>query len=68
MILIEMSPPFVWKPRIERAGDYRGILFAWWRIGHVPHDFNEYIEGIAKAGVSLHIEQKVDSAWDRALH
>lgn len=54
MILIEMSPPFVWKPRLETAGEYRGVSWAWWRIGRVPYNFNEYVEGIGQAGVDLY--------------
>lgn len=26
----------------------------WWRVGRVPYDFNEYLEGIANAAINLH--------------
>jgi hypothetical protein len=58
---IEITPPFVWRPKIERAGVFTGVLWGWFRIGHIPCDFNEFVLGIAEAGRALPASQRQES-------
>jgi hypothetical protein len=53
---IEIAPPFMWKPRVERYGPLRGFLWAWFRVAHIRGmDINKFVQGIARAGVEEHL-------------
>lgn len=54
MLLIEFSPPFQWKPSLKKHGPIRRFMWGWLAVAHTPHDFNEFMEGVARAGVVLH--------------
>lgn len=56
MILLECSPPFQWKPSLRTehmAGGWR-VMWGWFAVAWVPYDLNEYIEGLAQAGIELY--------------
>jgi hypothetical protein len=55
MILLELAPPFQWRPSTEEIGAGWRFMWGWLAIAYVPYEFNEYIEEIAQAGVSLYL-------------
>jgi hypothetical protein len=55
MLLIECSPPFQWKPKYHRFGDFRRIMWGWFAVSIFSGGgINELLEGIGKAGASLY--------------
>lgn len=56
MTLIECSPPFQWRPSVVRIGTLTRVMWGWFAIAYFPGDFNDFVEGIARAGVAIHQE------------
>lgn len=53
MVLLECSPPIQWRPSRTKIGAGWRAMWLWFAVAYVPYGFNEYVEGIAKAAVSL---------------
>ena len=60
MLMIEISPPFQWKPTIFRGktGMISRVMWGWFAVAYTPMDFNEFIEQTAQA--ALHREKMAD--------
>lgn len=56
MILIELSPPFQPKPSFWRSfGGWR-FMWGWLAIAYVDYGWNEFINGLARAGANIERE------------
>jgi hypothetical protein len=56
MILLEISPPFQFKPSLRTesmAGGWR-FMWGWLAVAWVPYGFSEYVEGIAQSAIKLY--------------
>jgi hypothetical protein len=49
-VWIEVAKPFVWKPKIERAAGFVGLMWGWVRVAHIAYDFNSFVQGLARVG------------------
>lgn len=54
MVMFECAPPFQWKPTRTAFGDFRRLMWGWFAVTWCPHDINDLIEGVAKAGVAVY--------------
>ncbi len=60
-IWIEAAPPFVWKPKVERAPGFIGLMWGWLRIAHIAYDFNSFVQGLARAGAAEAVDQQTEN-------
>jgi hypothetical protein len=63
MVLLECAPPFQWRPSYVRFGDFRRVMWLWFAVTHYSAGgVNELFEGIARAAVSIHEDDKAAAA------
>ena len=60
MLMIEISPPFQWKPTIFRGktGMISRVMWGWFAVAYTPMDFNEFIEQTAQAALEIADKKK----------
>lgn len=65
MLLIEISPPFQWKPTVFRGktGMFSRFMWGWFAIAYTPMDFNEFIEQTAKAALNIAVCGACGEPW-----
>lgn len=56
--MIEVRPPFQWKPKFHHFGDFRRVMWGWFALTICPYDINELLEGIGKAGAKIYSDQR----------
>ena len=65
MLMIEISPPFQWKPTIFRGktGMISRVMWGWFAVAYTPMDFNEFIEQTAQATLELTVCGACGQTW-----
>lgn len=58
MVMFDIGSPFQWRPKYKRLGDLHHCMWGWVAVIWCPYDFNELMEGIGRAGLTVYGKSK----------